>query len=201
MSKKYIVEFVGTFTLAFAVLAAVVAVNPLPVSIPVIAGLVLGLFVYSVGSISGCHINPAVTIGLLSIKKITTKEAIVYVVMQVLGAAVAVALVKMLGLVLPEAIATTFVGSVFLAEALGAALFAMGIAAVVYKKVPDMVSGMVIGGSLTLGIIISVLSGAAGIINPAVAFALNSVSIAYLVAPVVGTVVGFQLYKFLVNGK
>jgi len=201
MSKKYIAEFVGTFTLAFTVLAAVVATGPVPVAIPVIAGLVLGLFVYTIGSISGCHINPAVTIGLLSVKKITTKEAAIYVVVQVLAATLAVAMVKILGFSLPPALPNTLIGSIFVAEVLGASVFAFGIASIVYGKVSDVASGFVIGGSLLLGILVSSLGGAAGILNPAIAFALNSVSVTYLLAPVVGTIAGFQLYKYLVAGK
>lgn len=201
MKNKYIAEFLGTFTLSFIVLAAVAATTPLPVAIPVIAGLTLGLFVYTIGSISGSHINPAVTIGLWSIKKIETKDAGVYIIAQIFGAAVAIAVAQLLSIALPPAAAMSFELPVFVAECLGAFFFAFGIAAVVYGKVAADMSGVVVGGSLLLGVLIASLGGAAGILNPAVAFALNSVSVVYFLAPVAGAVLGFQAYRLLMVTK
>jgi glycerol uptake facilitator-like aquaporin len=198
MKNKYIVEFLGAFTLSFVVLAAVAAdPETLAVAIPVAAALTLGLFVYTIGSISGSHINPAVTIGLWTVKKIETKDAALYVVAQIFGAAVAIAIAQVLMITLPQAASTTFVVSEFIAEALGAFFFAFGIAAVVYGKVASDMSGVVVGGSLLLGILIASLGGAAGILNPAVAFALNSVTMVYVLAPVLGAVLGFQAYRWL----
>lgn len=201
MSKKYIAEFIGTFALSFIVLAAVSKLIPLPVAVPVIAGLTLGLFVYSIGSLSGAHINPAVTIGLWSVKKINNKDAISYLLAQVFAAAMAIVIARTLGMVSPAPATMAFVAPLFFAEALGAFFFAFGIAAVVYGKVSDHVSGLVVGGSLTLGILLAMASGSAGILNPAVAFALNSVSLVYVLGPIAGSVVGFNAYRYLVQQK
>lgn len=65
MYKKYFAELVGTFTLSFVVFEAVAAGVAVPLPVPVIAALTLGLFVYTIGSILGCHLNPAVTVGFL----------------------------------------------------------------------------------------------------------------------------------------
>ncbi len=199
MKNKYIAEFVGTFALSFVVLAAVSQVLPLPVAVPVIAGLTLGLFVYTIGGVSGAHINPAVTIGLWSISKINNRDAFGYIVAQIFAAAVAIVLARTLTMATPEAVPVAFIPSLFFAEALGAFFFAFGIAAVVYSKVSDQMSGVVIGGSLLLGILIASFSGSAGILNPAVAFALNAVSIMYILGPIVGAVVGFHAYRYLIS--
>jgi glycerol uptake facilitator-like aquaporin len=200
MKNKYIVECIGAFTLSFVVLAAVSGAAA-PIAIPVIAGLTLGLFVYTIGAISGSHINPAVTIGLLSVKKITTNDAVMYIVAQILGAAFAIVVAKFLSITMPSAVAGAFNLGDFIAEALGAFIFAWGIAAVVYGKVRDDMSGLVVGGSLLLGLLVSSLAGGAGILNPAVAFALNAVSITCILAPIVGAVVGFQAYRMVLGLK
>ena len=74
----------GTFTLAFAVLGSVSVLAPV-IATPLIAALVLGMFVYSIGSVSGSHINPAVTVGLWSIQKIESIAAVKYILAQCIG--------------------------------------------------------------------------------------------------------------------
>lgn len=196
MNKKYIAEFIGTFTLSFVVLISVASVAVLPIAVPVIAGLTLALFVYTIGSISGCHINPAVTIGQLSVNKISVKDAAAYIVSQLLGAFVAVLVAKMFMIISPMD-GGVFSGKVFLAEMLGALFFSFGIASVVYGKAKEQMSGLVVGGSLLLGVLIASLSGASGILNPAVALALNSFTVLYVLAPIVGAVLGFQVYRYI----
>ena len=194
--KKYFAEFLGTFALSFVVLLAVASTAP--IAIPVIAGLTLALFVYTIGSISGSHINPAVTLGLLSIRKISARDASFYVVAQLVGALVAVMLAGAFSI-------TSLIGGkefsfvIFLAEVIGTLFFTFGIASVVYGKVSDHMSGLVVGGSLLLGILIASMAGSLGILNPAVALALNSLTVLYLFAPVVGSIAGFQLYKYLAS--
>jgi glycerol uptake facilitator protein len=197
MLKKLTAEFIGATFLSLAVLLSV-TVSDSVLTTPILAGLVLGLFVYSIGSVSGCHINPAVTLGLWSISKISTKDATQYIVAQGLGGLAAFGVVSVtiggvsLGLV-PED------GSVFLAELIGTALFTFGIASVVYGKVADTASGLVIGGSLLLGITLAVALGSGGILNPAVGLALGSISLSYVLGSVVGAMVGMYLYRFLVT--
>lgn len=196
MIKKYIAEFVGTFALSFAVLSAVSFSGDLPLVIPVIAALVLGLFVYTIGAISGSHINPAVTLGLLSVGKINVKESVGYIVSQIIGAGIAVLVAKAFFVVSLPPVAA-FDMSAFFAEMLGAFFFTFGIASVVYGKVKDEVSGLVVGGSLLLGILVAVFAGSSGILNPAVALALSSASALYILAPIVGSIIGFNVYKKL----
>lgn len=197
MSQKLIAEFLGTATLSMAVLLSVTVTDSVLMT-PILAALVLGLFVYSIGSVSGCHINPAVTLGLWSITKISTKEAIEYIVAQSLGALAAFAVVAAtiggvsLGIV-PED------GGVFLAELIGTALFTFGIASIVFGKSNDCTSGLVIGGSLLLGITLAVALGSGGILNPAVGIALGSTSISYVLGAVFGSMLGMQVYRMLVN--
>jgi len=197
MQKKLIAEGFGTFVLSLAVLSSI-QMEVAVIVTPIIAGLVLGLFVYTIGSTSGAHINPAVTVGLWSIGKIKTNEAILYVIAQVIGALIAFGVVS------------TFIGGVslslspesfpaFIAELIGMTIFTFGIAAVVYGKVKDEASGLVIGGSLLLGILLAVHFGSIGILNPAVALSLGSLNLSYAFGAIIGSIAGMNLYKKFIN--
>src|SRR3954470_19393478 len=87
-------EFVGTFVLVLGgVGAAVIAGDKIGnLGIAFAFGLSLLAMAYAVGPISGCHINPAVTLGMLVTRRITPPEAIRYWIAQVLGAIVAAGL-------------------------------------------------------------------------------------------------------------
>jgi aquaporin Z len=91
--KKYIAEMVGTFVLVFggcgsAVLAGE-KIGFLGVSIAF--GLTLLAMAYAIGHISGCHINPAVTVGLLISKKMDSRDAAGYIAAQIIGGILAAA--------------------------------------------------------------------------------------------------------------
>lgn len=192
--KKYLAELIGTFFLAFAVATAI---NQIPFAIPVVAGLTLGLFVYSVGSISGAHLNPAVTIAMASVKKISVKDAGFYVLSQLVGGFLAMAVTKAWGKAPDLVVANDF--GVGLAETIGAFVLAFGVSAVVNGKIGgNSMSGLVVGGSLTLGAILA-SSVSNGVINPAVAVGIGSMSAMYLLAPIVGAVIAAWVYKFLLT--
>ena len=200
--KKYIAEFIGTFTLAFVVLLAVSVGSNLPVALPVIAGLTLGLFVYTIGGISGSHINPSVTIGVLSLKKISATDATSYVIFQLIAgflASVIATMVFHVSFSLSFSQTSTLIQ--FLAEAAGTFFITFGIASVVYEKTAHDASGIVIGGSLLLGVLIASFAGSLGVLNPAVAIALmmtaHSFSWVYLIAPIVGSYFGMQVYRYI----
>ncbi len=193
--KKYISEFLGTFALTLVVGLSLSLSGSFPIAVPLLAGLTLGLFVYSIGSISGTHINPAVTLGVWSIKKIGTKDAIWYIVAQFIGAAVALFIIsKSLGMPHLVVADTWMIG---LVELLGTFFFTFGIASVVYNKTPSQLSGVIVGSSLVLGISIAALLGSNGVLNPAVAMGIGSFNAAYLLGPILGSVLGMQVYKYL----
>jgi aquaporin Z len=96
--KRYVAEFVGTFVLVFASCgSAVLAGDKIGfVGVSLAFGLSLLAMVYAIGPISGCHINPAVTLGVLISKKMDARYAAGYVVAQVLGAIAAAALLLLI---------------------------------------------------------------------------------------------------------
>lgn len=192
--RPLVAELVGTFLLTFAVASSSVITV---ISTPVVAGLTLGLCVYIIGTVSGSHINPAVSIGLWSIKKIDASQTLRYVTAQVVGALLALFFFAWLeGLEVTGIVQDTDI-YMFLGEAIGAAMLVFGISAVVYKQVSDAAAGLVIGGSLTLGAFIALFVGSNGVLNPAVAFGTFSLSFMHVLGPVVGGVVGAHLGKYL----
>ena len=91
--NKALAEAIGTFTLVFIGCgSAVIAGEHIGfVGISFAFGLGLIAMAYGIGSISGCHINPAVSLGMLVAGRMTVAEFITYVVSQVIGAIVAAA--------------------------------------------------------------------------------------------------------------
>src|SRR5690242_16786347 len=89
--KRSIAEFIGTFWLVFggcgsAVLAAAfpgVGIGLLGVSLAF--GLTVLTMAYAIGHVSGCHLNPAVSVGLVTAKRFPVSELPAYVIAQVLG--------------------------------------------------------------------------------------------------------------------
>src|SRR5271167_187696 len=93
--KKYAAESVGTFVLVFGGAgSAVLAGSHIGfLGVSFAFGLSLLAMVYTIGPISGCHINPAVTCGVLLAKKMDTKDAVAYVIAQIVGAILAAAFI------------------------------------------------------------------------------------------------------------
>ncbi len=196
-TKAYAAEFIGTFMLALSVLAFIN--GPLSVATPLAAALVVGLFVYTVGTISGAHFNPAVTLAMLSVKKIKLADAVLYIIAQLLAALLAYALFALM-LENPANVVPAVSKFSAVAEAVGAFVLVFGISSVAYGKTHSAASGLVIGGSLLLGILLAVsMNFSAGILNPALAFSMGSLSLEYLLAPIVGGMVAVWSYKFLVE--
>jgi MIP family channel proteins len=165
----YLAELVGTLVLVLAITGYVSASSDQLQIFPlaIVHGLALMGIVYTIGSISGAHVNPAVTLALLAIKKIRPRDAGLYMVAQVIGAVIGAWLAKefflgrgsVVGYGAP-AIDPTYlqggkVGLAFLAEAIGAFLIVWAVmGTAVNPNAPKGVAGAAIGGALALGVLI-----------------------------------------------
>lgn len=96
--NKYLAEFIGTAILVvFAVGSACFGLPSIGVlGVALAFGLVLLGLAFTIGPISGCHVNPAVTLDMLLARRITPNDAAAYVVAQVLGGILGAALIKLL---------------------------------------------------------------------------------------------------------
>lgn len=188
-----LVEFIGTFLLAFGV-GVSIAEHGFAIPTILVAGLILGTIVYTVGPISGAHINPAVTISLFTVGKIELWQAIFYIIVQLIGGYCALLLLA--ALVGPTGLTPVDSLRSAIGEAIGAFVLIWGVCSVVFKKVEVAASGLTIGSSLSIGIIIA-LSGSYGVLNPAVALGIGTLSLVYVFAPIVGGICAAQLYRWV----
>ncbi len=95
--KKYLAEMVGTMVLVLMGCGTAVSLNCGADTASVVGtalafGLAVVAMAYTIGGISGCHINPAITLGALLAKRISGKDAAMYMVFQVVGAIIGSAL-------------------------------------------------------------------------------------------------------------
>lgn len=237
LSTRAIAEAIGTFWLVFggcgaAVLACGVAgVGIGYVGVSLAFGLTVLTMAYAIGHISGCHLNPAVTLGQVAGGRFPAKEAPAYIIAQVIGGIVAAGLLYVIAC--PDltnagigAFATNgwsesltngvnaFGGktcgmmSAFLIEVVLTAIFLFVIMGSTDKRAPASFAPIAIGLCLALIHLISIPVTNTSV-NPArstaVAVFVGGAAIQQLwlfwVAPILGGVIGGIAYKFLCEGK
>lgn len=192
-----VAEFLGTGILTLLVLSVQRSTIGVPFFVALAAGLTVALVVFVFGGVSGGHTNPAVTIGLWTARKISTLSALLYVVVQLLGAWAAYYLYTYYVNSHLQPIGGHFTARVMVAEAVGAGIFAFGWAAALYQGYTRAVTASVAGVAFMLGII-AASSASIGLINPALALGTRAwVWGSYVLGPVLGGVIGVNLYGLL----
>jgi aquaporin Z len=229
MSRKFAAEFIGTFWLVLggcgsAVIAGVFVKNGAPIGIG-LAGVALafGLTVltmaYAIGHISGCHLNPAVTLGLWAGGRHPTGEILPYLVAQVLGAVAGAFVLLMIASGQPGYDVTSglgangfgahspggySLGSGFLAEVVMTLMFLLIILGVTDRRAPAGFAPIAIGLGLTLIHLVTIpVTGTS--VNPArstgPALMVGDWALAQLwlfwVAPIIGALIAGYLYRWL----
>jgi aquaporin Z len=221
---KYAAELFGTFVLVFAGLStAVLAGSQVGnVGVALAFGLTLMAMAFALGPISGCHINPAVTFGVLLSRRMTAGEAVGYWVAQfiggILGSAVVITIANganggASGVAALAGAATGYgahspghytMMACFIAEALLTMLLVITVLGATDKRAPAGFAGIPIGLILTVTILASIpITNAA--INPARAlasavwvggWALEQVWL-FIVAPLVGGALAAGIYMII----
>lgn len=223
--KKYVSEFIGTMLLVVFGCGVAVATGCADqagiVATALAFGLVIVALAYSVGNVSGCHVNPAVSIAMLISKKLTLSEFFGYVCAQFLGATAGASIVglffgsfKSLGGNVAQATLVGIyndVGALFIALIVEIVLtfaFVFAILGVTSKTENKAVSGVVIGLSLTLVHLLGIhLTGTS--VNPARSFgpallqaiAGNTDALAqiwiFIIGPLVGGAIAALVHKLI----
>lgn len=229
--KKYIAEFIGTAVLVVGGCGTAVAINTVSmghhVSLPssgtiLVIALAFGLSIvamaYSIGNVSGCHINPAVSLGMLINGKISAKDFVGYIIAQFLGATAGAA-----GLWLVfgsnESLGANGYGGGISALGVGAVgagivevvltfIFVLAVLGVTSKVENSAVAGVVIALTLVLVHLIGIpFTGTS--VNPARSFgpavlqggmALRQLYV-FIIAPLVGALAAGLVHRFLIKSK
>ena len=211
--RKYVAEFIGTFVLVLVACGTAVAigcdVNGGYLAVAAAFGLVIVAMAYSIGNISGCHINPAVSIDMLVSKKMSFKDFVGYVLAQALGA---IAGAAMLGVLFgskcgygANTVQEGFsIGAGFAAELVLTCVFVLAILGVTSRESSSKLAGLVIGGALTLVHLLGIaITGTS--VNPARSLgpaifaggkALEQIWI-FLLAPLAGGILAALIWMFL----
>lgn len=199
---RLVAEYLGTFILAAAIIGAAQYFNfTAPWYVGLAAGVTLAVLVGTIGKISGAHVNPAITVGLWSLRKISSRDALFYVVAQLLGGITALYYFQYVtGSDISAGGMAEFQLPVFIAEAVGTAVFAFGVAAAVLQKLDGQLAAFTIGASLTIGILIAAIAAPA-FLNPAVAITNNSLDWTVGIAPLLGSIFGMNLYSLFFAEK
>ena len=215
--KKYIAEFIGTAVLVlFGTGIAVVSGGSL-VATALAFGLAIVAMAYVIGNISGCHVNPAVSLSMLISKKMSVKDFVGYVVSQVAGAFAGTGILYAIlsgtnigtsalganGFDTLSATNITLVGAL-ITEIVLTFVFVYVILGVTSDESKSNVAGIVIGLTLTfvhlLGINLTGTSvNPARSLSPAVVLggeALKQVWV-FIVAPLVGGALSAIVFKYL----
>lgn len=213
--KKYIAEFIGTLVLVLVAcgVAAVSAVSGSEFNVSYLMtalsfGLVIVAMAYSVGNISGCHINPAVSFAMLINKKITVKEFIGYVIAQFAGATIGALILSYLAGTASglgaNALASGDVVKSLVVEVILTFIFVWTILGVTSKEEYSPVAGLVIGFALVLVHLLGIhFTGTS--VNPARSFgpalfvqgaALSNLWV-FIVGPMVGAGCAALSWKYL----
>ena len=221
--KKYIAELIGTMVLVlFGCGSAAIAGSLLgTLGIALAFGLSIVAMAYVIGDISGCHINPAVSIGMWIDGRLETKELIMYIVFQCIGAIIGIALLAVIinsapslggymatglgqnGFGSASSVGLDVVGAI-LVEIILTFVFVFTVLGVTKKVENGAVAGIVIGLTLAFVHIMGIpLTGTS--VNPARSLApalflggqaLEQVWV-FILAPVVGAVIAGLVYKGL----
>ena len=204
--KKHLAEFTGTFILVFLGTGAIIFSEEYKDSfnvftIALVFGITVSILVYFLGQLSDCHINPAVTITFVTLKKIPIKQGIVYITLQVLGAILASFCWKIIfpfNVNLGNTLTSVPVFHAFLLEFImsGILLFGILYASIKTPKYTYLIIGSIVFMEAWLaGPFTGASMNPARTIGPTIASANYQHLWIYIVAPIAGMLVFSILHK------
>lgn len=145
--------------------------------------------------VSGAHVNPAITFGMWTARKITTLRGVAYIAAQLLGALTAWQLYEYFTGRTLSTHSSNFSTPAWLAEAVGTFVLALAFTAALNKALDVLHSGVGIGFAFFAGILIAT-TASTGFANPAISLGLRNWSAVTILGPLLGALVGVNLYNW-----
>lgn len=193
-------EFLGTGLLVMVALV-LSETTGVPYFIATSVALTLALVYVLFGSVSGAHVNPAITVGMWTARRVSTLRGVSYIVAQFLGATASWQLYQYLTHHTLAVKTTAWSTPMFVGELVGTAILAMGLSAALTKGLDTLTTALAYGAALFAGILVAA-TASAGYLNPASALALRNFNAVYIIGPLVGGIVGVNLYmRFFAPAK
>jgi aquaporin Z len=196
-------EFVGTAVLALVMLSVQHSVLNLQYFVALAVGLTLAALVSTFDGNGVSLFNPAVTIGMWTVRQLSALRALAYLVAEMLGAWAAYGLYTYFIKSSLQPVGGDYDGRILVAEAVGAFVLALAYAAATFNNYTNARKAVTVGAAYTLAIIVAA-SATIGIINPALAFSVRAFDVfgsmgwtTYALGPVLGAVIGFNVYALL----
>jgi aquaporin Z len=230
--KKYTAELIGTMVLVLigcgsAVIASIASlylyqsssIEPIfYLAIALAFGLAVLTMVYTIGGVSGCHINPAITISMLVAGKISVRDSVFYIIFQCIGAIIGAGILYAIASGSPSyTLATNGLGAngygsssilnfsltgVFLAEVVLSFIFILVVHGATHERVPKGFAGLAIGLTLAMIHIVGIpIDGTS--VNPArslgPAIFVGGIALSqlwlFIVAPIIGGIIAAIVWR------
>lgn len=192
-----VAEFLGTGLLTLLVLSVQRSTIGVPFFVALIAGLTVIAMVFLFGDLSGAYLNPAIAIGLWTARRLSTLKAVLLIAAELLGAWTACYVYGYFANNKLTNISGHFNGRTLAAEAVATGILGLIWAAASFKKWPRSLTAPVVG----LGVVVAMVAASTagiGLANPALALGVRVwVWSTYVLGPVIGAVVGVNLYGLL----
>lgn len=218
--KRYAAELIGTMVLVLmgcgsAVIAGYAVGN---LGVAFAFGIAVLVMVYAIGGISGCHINPAITVSMLVARKISVKDGALYIVFQCIGAVIGAGILYSIATGIPSYnLAVSGLGqngfgaaspagynltSALIAEIVLTFIFVLVVHGATHERVPKGFAGIAIGLALVLIHIVGIpITGTS--VNPArslgPAVFVGGVALEqlwlFIVAPIIGGVIAALVWR------